>query len=187
VRAGQLIRVDGTLACATSASQPLTVILVNASHPRLTHAWHTTTRSDGGYTVWLRPRISGRITTGYPGSPTLQSSSASPRELVRLVPIIRAHFTARRTRTGFVNPVAHGSMLPRHGASITLTWQARIPGGRWQLIGPLAATVRPKSDGTFVRQLHVGPLDPHIQLRLIYLGTAGGPYATAASTTQFLR
>jgi hypothetical protein len=186
VPAGRLIRVDGTLTCPTAANQPLTVILVNASHPRLTHAWNTTTRADGGYTVWLRPRISGRITTGYPGSPTLQSTSASPDELVRVVPVIRAHFTAHRAPTGFLNPIVHGSMLPRHGVSITLAWQARIPGGRWQLIGPLAATVRPKSDGTFVRQLHVGPLDPHVQLRLIYLGTAGGPYATAPSKPQFL-
>ena len=184
--AGHLIRVDGTLTCPTGGNQPLTVILVNASHPRLTHAWHTITRSDGGYTVWLRPRISGRITTGYPGSPTLQSTSAAARELVRVVPVIHAHFTAHRTPTGFINPIVHGNVLPSSGSSITLAWQARIPGGRWQLIGPLAATVRPKSDGTFVRQLHVGPLDLRVQLRLIYLGIAGGPYATAASRPQFL-
>ena len=105
---------------------------------------------------------------------------------MRVVPVIHAHFTAHRTPTGFINPIVHGNVLPSPGASITLAWQARIPGGRWQLIGPLAATVRPKSDGTFVRQLHVGPLDLRVQLRLIYLGIAGGPYATAASRPQFL-
>jgi hypothetical protein len=186
VRAGHLVRVDGTLTCATAASQPITIILVNAAHPRRTRSWHTTTRDDGGYTVWLRPRISGRITAGYPGSPTLQSTSASARELIRVVPIIHARFAAHRTHAGFINPTVHGNFLPSPGAATTLAWQARIPGGRWQLIGPLAATVRPKSDGTFVRQLHVGPLDAHVQLRLVYLGVAGGPYATAASRPQFL-
>ena len=106
---------------------------------------------------------------------------------MRVVPIIRAHFVAHRIAAGFVNPTVHGKLLPSPGAATTLAWQARLPGGRWQLIGPLAATVRPKSDGTFVRQLHVGPLDRRIQLRLIYLGVSGGPYATAASRPQSLR
>ncbi|MDP9224926.1 MAG: hypothetical protein M3P18_13995 [Actinomycetota bacterium] len=187
VLAGHLIRVDGTLSCATTGGQPLTIILVNAAHPRLTHAWRTTTRTDGAYTVWLRPRISGRISVGFPGAPTLQSTSASAREIVRVVPIIHAHFTARQTPAGYVNPTVHGTFLPSPGATATLAWQARVPGGRWQLIGTLAATVRPKSDGTFVRRLHLGPIDPRAQLRLIYLGIAGGPYATAASRPQSLR
>ncbi|MDP9259243.1 MAG: hypothetical protein M3Q31_22205 [Actinomycetota bacterium] len=186
VLAGHLVRVDGTLGCTAGANQPLTIILVNAAHPRLTHAWHTTTRTDGGYTVWLRPRISGRITAAFLGSPALQSTSASAREIVRVVPIIHAHFTARRTPAGFLNPTVHGTFLPSPGAPATLAWQARIPGGRWQLIGSLASTVRPKSDGTFVRRLHLGAIDPHAQLRLIYLGIAGGPYATAASRPQQL-
>ena len=50
-----------------------------------------------------------------------------------------------------------------------------------------AATVRPKADGTFVRQLCVGPIDRRAKLRLIYIGTAGGPHATAASRSQRLR
>jgi hypothetical protein len=186
VLSGHLVRVDGALGCTAGANQPVTLILINAAHPRLTHAWRTTTRTDGRYTVWLRPRISGRITAAFSGSPTLQSSSASVREFVRVVPIIQAHFTAHRTSAGFVNPTVHGKFLPSRGATATLAWQARIPGGHWQFIGSLAATVRPKSDGSFVRQLHLGPIDAHAQLRLIYLGTAGGPYATAASRPQLL-
>lgn len=181
VLAGHLIRVDGSLTCPAAANQELTVLLVNASHPRMTHAWRTITRADGGFTVWMRPRISGRVTVGFSGTPALQSTSVTARESVRVVPIIRARFTAARTRAGFRNPMVHGRFFPSPGASVTLAWQARVPGGRWQLIGSLGATVRPQSDGTFVRQLHLGPLDPHAQLRLIYIGTAAGPYATAAS------
>lgn len=161
--------------------------LLNAAHARLAQVWKTTTREDGRYMVWIRPRISGVIVVGYSGSATVQSVSVAARERVRVVPIIRAQFTASRTPDGFINPIVHGRFLPARGAPVTLAWQARIPGGRWQLIGPLAATVRPKIDGTFFGQLRVGPFDAHAELRLVYLGISGGPYATASSPAQRLR
>ena len=34
--------------------------------------WKSTTRNDGRFTVWLRPRISGAIVVGYSGSATVQ-------------------------------------------------------------------------------------------------------------------
>lgn len=187
VRSGHRIRVEGTLSRPSPGSQTITVSLVNASHLRSSHTWRIATRSDGAYTVLLRPRVSGRIIAAFSGSTNFRSTRAGARELIRVVPIIQALFTAHRTTSGFVNPTVHGRVLPNPEAGITLAWQARISGGRWQPIGPLAATVRPKSDGTFVRQLHLVRSIPHVQLRLIYLGTAGGPYATAASEPQFLR
>jgi hypothetical protein len=102
------------------------------------------------------------------------------------VPIIHAHFTAQPTGTGYANPTVQGSFLPSPGANVTLAWQARIPGGHWQLIGPLTALVRPNPDGSFTQHLRIGPLDPHAQLRLIYLGIPEGPYLTATSHPQLL-
>lgn len=186
VLAGHLLRVDGALGCAAGANQPLTITLVNAAHPHLSRTWHATTHANGTYTAWLRPRISGAITVDYTGSATLQPANTRTRQSIRVVPIINAHFTAQRTSAGFLNPTVQGNFLPAPGATVTLTWQARIPGGTWQLIGPLTATVKPNHNGSFRQHLHLGPIDPHAQLRLIYIATPGAPYATTASPPQHL-
>ena len=120
VRSGHRIRVEGTLSCPSPGSQTITVSLVNASHLRSSHTWRIATRSDGAYTVLLRPRVSGRIIAAFSGSTNFRSTRAGARELIRVVPIIQALSTHTGRQAALVNPTVHGRVLPNPEAGITL-------------------------------------------------------------------
>ena len=103
------------------------------------------------------------------------------RTRIIVIPRIIARFTATVVAGGYRDPIVRGLFLPRTNASVVLAWQARRgPRGRWTLVGGLDSTIRPNARGRIVGTLHAS-FAADVQLRLVYLPTTRGAFATAAS------
>ena len=103
------------------------------------------------------------------------------RTRIIVIPRITASFTAMVVAGGYRDPTVRGLFLPRTNASVVLAWQARRgPHGVWTLVGGITSTIHPDTHGRITGTL-TATFATDVQLRLIYLPTAVGPYAAAAS------
>ena len=178
VAAGRALRITGKLTNATTSGEP--IVLSLGSGQSAQH-WITRTTAGGSFRVLVYPRTGGRVRAGYRGSPTSAPSMRVSRTRIIVIPRIIARFTARVVAGGYRDPIVRGLFLPRTGASVVLAWQARRgPRGLWTLVGGLDSTIHPDARGRIVGTLRAS-FAADVQLRLIYLPTARGPYGTAAS------
>ena len=178
VPAGRALWITGKLTNATTSGER---IVLSLGSGQTTQHWITRTTTGGAFHVLIHPRTGGRVRARYLGSPTTAPSMRLGRSRIVVIPRIIASFTATTVPGGYRDPIVRGLFLPRTGASVVLAWQARRGlRGRWTLVGGLDSTTRPDSRGRVIGTLHA-TFASDVQLRLVYLPTASGPYATAAS------
>ena len=144
--------------------------------------WRTWTRTDGSYRIAIQPRVGGDLVVAYRGSATAMPARRLAAHLT-LVPRIVARFTATRVPGGYRRILARGRFAPAGSEHVQLVWQARAPGGSWQLVGGLSSRIRPDRDGRLRGRLDI-TLRTTVQVRLVYLPGTAAPLAGAASRAE---
>jgi hypothetical protein len=149
---GEVVTVSGVLTGPDGSplSGQVVELQVNSDN-----AWRTARRvaaaADGSFLTDLKPRKRMYVRVRYPGSADLRST-ASPRLLLRLRPVVR--FTGKpRSWTRGRRLVVRGRVAPRK-RFVSVIFQQRI-GGRWRSVAkPVVRARRGRFSGSFIPAFH---------------------------------